>query len=142
MTAFWGNISDKLNRQYLLITGAFLLMLLSYPIFYGLTALGEVFVWIFALSFSLIGSMINGCYVILIAESFPPNCRYSGVGFSYSFGVAIFSGIAPLAFTLLIQLTHILEAPGFYLLGCAALTLLAALSYQRQRAATMAEIIA
>lgn len=127
MTLCWGKLSDVVNRRRILIIGASLLIVLSYPLFYGLTAWGEVFVWIFAFSFSMIGGMINGSYVVLIAESFPANLRYSGFGFSYSLGVALFGGIAPLAFTGLIEALHIAEAPAFYVLGCAVLTLTAIL---------------
>lgn len=98
-------------------------------LFYCLKIVGEPFVWIFIVGISFFGSMINGSYVVLITESFPANLRYSAVGFSYSLGVAVFGGIAPLAFTGLIQFLAAPEAPALYLLGCASLTLCAVLVY-------------
>lgn len=97
------------------------------PAFYGLNHFGESFIWIFTLCFALFGAMINGSYVVLISESFPAHLRYSGVGFSYSLGIALFGGIAPLAFTQLIHTLKLPEAPALYLLICACATLIAIL---------------
>lgn len=76
--------------------------------------------------------MINGSYVVLISESFPAHLRYSGVGFSYSLGIALFGGAAPLAFTQLIQALKLSEAPALYLLICACVTLFAILRSEQQ----------
>ena len=130
MTAFFGRFSDKVNREKLIVLGASLLIIFSYPLFNGLVTFGEPFIWIFTIGFSLFGAMINGSYVVLITESFPAHLRYSGVGFSYSLGVALFGGTAPLAFTGLINYLNFVEAPSLYLSGCALLTLFAALNYQ------------
>ncbi len=125
LTAVFGRVSDRYNRKKLLALGASLLILSSYPLFYGLNHFGESFIWIFTLCFALFGAMINGSYVVLISESFPAHLRYSGVGFSYSLGIALFGGIAPLAFTQLIQTLNLPEAPALYLLFCACMTLIA-----------------
>jgi hypothetical protein len=77
--------------------------------------------------------MVNGCYVILITELFPANLRYSGVGFSYSLGIAIFAGIAPLAFTELIKFFHRADAPALYIIACSVFTLTAALFYKNKK---------
>ncbi|MGQ3890031.1 MFS transporter [Legionella sp. CNM-1927-20] len=127
MTLFFGRISDYINRKKLLIIAATLLIVFSYPLFYGLRLFGEPFLWLFILGLALLSGMINGSYIILITESFPANIRYSAVGFSYSLGIAVFGGIAPLAFTGLIRYFMTPEAPALYILGCAALTLLATL---------------
>lgn len=127
-TAFFGWSSDHVNRKKLLAIGAVLLILFSYPLFFGLTALGKSFIWVFSLGFAICGGLINGSYVVLITELFPPSIRYTGVGLSYSLGIAIFGGIAPLVFTWLIQWLQSAEAPAIYLLGCALLTWLAILA--------------
>ncbi|WP_156812636.1 MFS transporter [Legionella tunisiensis] len=131
MTAFWGWSSDYLNRKKLLVVGASSLIILSYPLFCGLAVWGESFIWLFSLGFATFAGMINGSYVVLITESFPPSIRYSGVGMSYSLGIAIFGGIAPLAFTWLLYSLQITEAPALYLSCCAILTLAALLTRPR-----------
>lgn len=129
-TALFGLLSDHVNRKKLIILGSSLLIVLSYPLFWGLTAFSAAYVWVFVLGISLCAGMINGCYPIFISKSFPAHLRYSCVGLSYSLGVAVFGGIAPLAFTCLIQGLHMVEAPAFYLMACASLTLLATVSTQ------------
>lgn len=133
-TAFFGRISDYVNRKKLSMAGALLLITFSYPLFYGLRLFDTSFIWVFTLGFSVFGGMINGSYVVLITELFPANLRYSAVGFSYSLGVAIFGGIAPLAFTWLIQRLTVPEAPALYLLVCATLTLFARLLFRSEGA--------
>lgn len=129
MIGFWGMASDYIHPKRLILIGTTALMLFIYPLFYGLIHFRGEFIWIFFLSIAVIAGIVNGCYVILITELFPANVRYSGVGFSYSLGVAIFAGIAPLAFTGLIQFLHRADAPALYIVACSALTLTATLFY-------------
>ncbi len=127
MTFFSGRVSDYINRTKLLIISTILLIVFSYPFFYGLRLYGEVFLWPFILGLATLGGLANGSYIILILELFPENIRYSAVGFSYSLGIAVFGGIGPLAFTGLIRYLGTSEAPAFYILVCATVTLLACL---------------
>ena len=133
MIAFWGILSDYINRRLILIVGTTLLMLLIYPLFYGLITFKGDFIWVFFLSIAIIAGMVNGCYVVLITELFPANLRYSGVGFSYSLGVAIFAGTAPLVFTGLIKFFHRADAPALYIIVCSVLTLTAAIFYKNEK---------
>jgi MFS family permease len=126
---FFGQVSDYINRKKLLMTGTLVIASLSYPLFCGLTRFGEWFVWVFIFGFAILGATINGSYVVMITESFPANLRYSGVGLSYSLGVAVFGGLAPLMFTWLIQFFKFAEAPAIYISVCAFLTLIATISY-------------
>ncbi len=126
-TAFFGSMSDTVNRKKLLMAASALLIVLSYPLFYGLRLFGEPFLWVFILSFALLGGVVNGSYMVLITESFPANLRYSAVGFCFSLGIAVFGGLAPLVFTWLIQYVMTSLAPAFYMSTTAALSLLALL---------------
>lgn len=130
MTAFFGKCSEKIARETLLLIGSFSLILFSYPLFYGLNFFNERFIFIFILFFSLFGGMINGSYLVLITTSFPPFLRYSGVGFSYSLGVALFGGVAPLAFSYFIQFFNFNEAPALYMIGASSLTFFSTWSFQ------------
>ncbi|CDZ77747.1 Proline porter II [Legionella massiliensis] len=137
MTLLFGWLSDFLPRKKLLVSGALSLLVFSYSLFEQLTTVGEPFIWFFVLGFALLGGMINASYVVFIVESFPTSLRYSGVGLSYSLGIALFGGIAPLAFTGLLQLLTIKEAPAFYLLGCATLTLAGAFVLSKSSSSTV-----
>lgn len=126
-TAFFGWLSDYINRIKLLALGALLLMICSYVLFVGLSNIGIKFIWIFSLGFAIIGGMVNGSYVVMLAGFFPASIRNSGVAVSYSFGIALFSGIAPIAFTWLLKVFNFNEAPVFYIIACSILTLVAIL---------------
>ncbi len=75
--------------------------------------------------------MTNGSYGVLIAESFPSNTRYSGMGLSYSLGIAIFGGMAPLMFTYFLNVFATPKAPSYYLVFTAALALMGVLLYKQ-----------
>lgn len=139
MTTFFGYLSDHTDRKKVTMVGVVLLMIAAYPLFYGFMIWGEPFVWVLTLSLALIGSAINGSYVTILTESFPANLRYSGVGFSYSLGVAIFGGLAPLLFTWLIAFFATPVAPALYLFCCATLTCIASLLYQYEEKTNLAE---
>lgn len=121
-TGFFGFLSDKFSRERLLKFGAVGLMFCSYPLFYGLHHFGLMFIGVFILTIALFGGLVNGSYVVMISSIFPANLRFSGVGLSYSLGVAIFGGIAPLVFTSLIERFHFLESPALYIIFCAMMT--------------------
>ena len=125
MTALFGWLSDHCNRKKLFLIGIIALMIMSFPLFFGLTIFGESFIWIFILSFAFFGAMINGSYMVILTQLFPARFRYTGVGLSYSFGVAVFSGLAPLLFTYLIHVFNQSTAPAYYIIFCAAFTLFA-----------------
>lgn len=124
MTVFFGWLSDHSGRKKLIISGILIILICSYPLFYGLYRYGVPFIWVFIVVFSIGGGMTNGSYGVLIAESFPSNLRYSGMGLSYSFGIAIFGGMAPLMFTYLLNAFSTPEAPSFYLIFAAATALM------------------
>ena len=132
-TAFFGFLSDKILRTRLILVGVVSLILFSYPLFYGLQYFGLPFVWAFVLIMAVLGGFINGSYVVIIGSLFPGHLRYSGVGLSYSLGVALFGGTAPLAFTWLLQSLSLLEAPALYIIFCAAMTGYAVLQYKKER---------
>lgn len=121
-TALFGYLSDYVVRQKLLRMGALLVMFGSYGLFYALHHLGSSFIWIFIMSIALLGGIVNGSYVVIIGSTFPSALRYSALGLSYSLGVAIFGGIAPLAFTWLMHQYQNPEAPALYIIFCAMIT--------------------
>lgn len=124
-TTVFGYISDYISPYILPRIGAALLIVFSYVLFYELQHLGPAFLWFIVSAISICGAMINSSYVILIRRIFPASLRYSGFGLSYSLGFAIFSGLAPLTFTWLIQHLQLPEAPGIYITLCAIMTLVA-----------------
>lgn len=57
----------------------------------------------------------------VLPKLFPPNRRYSGVGFSYALGTALLGGTTPLIASWTVKITHLLWAPAFFLITLAIL---------------------
>jgi len=71
-----------------------------------------------------LSSLEQGNTLITVVESCPAPVRASGVSFAYNVGMALFGGTAPLCVTLLATKISV-QAPAYYLMAAAAVTLLA-----------------
>jgi MFS transporter, MHS family, proline/betaine transporter len=78
---------------------------------------------LFALA-GLAASLVNGPMSGVAADLFPTRIRFSGVAVSFNLAFSIFSGIAPLAATLLVARTGSPVGPAYFMCFCALLTLL------------------
>lgn len=121
LTAAW--LGDRIPRRWILGTGALALLLLSVPFFstaasHGLGILG-LFAWA-----GVAASLVNGPMSGVVADLFPTRIRFSGVAISFNLAFSIFSGIAPLAATVLVARTGSPLGPAYYMCFCALLTLL------------------
>jgi hypothetical protein len=65
-----------------------------------------------------VSSLFGCCMGATMVELFPTQTRYTGVAIGYNVGQAVLSGTAPLVAMALVKLTHIAEAPAFYLILC------------------------
>jgi MHS family proline/betaine transporter-like MFS transporter len=76
--------------------------------------------------------LFNGTFAYLVADLFPTRIRFTGIALSMNIGMTIFSGLAPLIATSLIQTTGQLAAPGWFLAVAAASGFVASLFVKRQ----------
>jgi MFS transporter, MHS family, proline/betaine transporter len=86
--------------------------------------------WLFA-GAGVAASFINGPMCATAADLFPTRIRFSGVAVSFNLAFSIFSGIAPLVATALVQATGSPASPGWYMSGSALICLIGALLLQR-----------
>ena len=101
----------------LLIIGA------AYPAFHVLAqapSLGMAIGVTTLLSFAL--SMLSAVGMPLLCEQFPSGSRAFGVGTAYNVAVCIFGGFSQLVATWLINASHDLAAPAWYLMACGVLS--------------------
>jgi MHS family proline/betaine transporter-like MFS transporter len=130
-----GHWSDKMPRTRIMSIMAWLFALLAYPAFWLMVeypSLGTAMFAVFVLN--LIKGGYSGVLPSLLAEQFPVDARAVGVAFSYSMSVTTFGGFAPFVATWLIASTGNPLSPSFYLMGTAAISLLALLAIQRRGA--------
>jgi MFS transporter, MHS family, proline/betaine transporter len=76
----------------------------------------------------LLGGMLtlnDGTLPSFLAEMFPTRVRYSGFAVSFNLSNALFGGTAPFMATFLIAATASDLAPAWYLVGAAAISLVA-----------------
>lgn len=124
-TGLFGSISDYINKKKIIIFGCILSVLIGSFLFKYLLAANHFSLLLFCVSITCFAAMANGCYGYAIAELFPSNIRYSGVGIAYNLGFAVFGGLLPLIVTFL---THKVKDPltPFYIFAFFALITLTA----------------
>ena len=122
-----GLLTDRVGRKPVMLTTSVLFVLLTLPAF-ELLSLGGIGFAILAQL--LLGAMLagnDGVLATFLTEMFPTRVRYSSFALSFNLGNAMFGGTAPFIATGLIALTGTNFAPGFYLMGAAAVAFVALL---------------
>src|SRR5690349_19679432 len=117
---FFGNLSDKIGRKRIMLTGMILAVLLDYPI-YGLMASfapksGQLFlfpylgynpVMLSVLVFIQVVfvTMVYGPIAAFLVELFPTRIRYTSMSLPYHIGNGVFGGLVPVIGIALIKRT-------------------------------------
>jgi MHS family proline/betaine transporter-like MFS transporter len=123
--ALFGRIADKngFNRQ--IKVGALWLMISALPAFYAITYY-PCFLSFIGFIFCLILGTGLVCSSIMpyINQSFPANCRFSGVAISITLGAALIAGNTPLVALTLVKWTGTNMAPALWLMAVATASFL------------------
>jgi MFS transporter, MHS family, proline/betaine transporter len=123
-------LGDRIPRRWILGTGGLVMMALSIP-FFTAAANHSVGLFILFAGAGLAASLVNGPMCGVAADLFPTRIRFSGVAISFNLAFSIFSGIAPLAATLLVKLADSPAGPGYYMSFCGLLTFVGSLFLHR-----------
>ncbi|MCJ1901431.1 MULTISPECIES: MFS transporter [Paracoccus] len=122
-----GMLSDRLGRKTALITASVLFMALTVPLFSMLDGASFLTIVLIQIAFGALLTINDGTLPCFLSEIFPTRVRYSGFAFSFNAANALFGGTAPFVATWLISVTGSKLAPAWYLVGAAALALVAML---------------
>ncbi|HSB00642.1 MAG TPA: MFS transporter, partial [Anaerolineales bacterium] len=133
---FFGNLSDKIGRKRIMLTGMILAVLLYYPI-YGLMAsfapkAGQLFLFpyigynpvmlsILVLVQVIFVTMVYGPIAAFLVELFPTKIRYTSMSLPYHIGNGVFGGLVPIIGLSLIKGTGNDFAGLWYPMGIAAI---------------------
>ncbi|MFK3736959.1 MFS transporter [Massilia sp. TN1-12] len=127
---FWlpvmGAVSDRIGRWPVMATCAALTAITAYPALSWLIAnpsFGNMVMIELWLSF-LYGSY-NGATIVALTEIIPVQIRTTGFSLAYSLATALFGGMTPLLSTWLIETTGDKAAPGYWMAGAGAISLVA-----------------
>ena len=121
-----GALSDRIGRWPVMAACSALVALTAYPALSWLIAnpsfanMVLVELW---LSF-LYGSY-NGATIVALTEIIPAQVRTTGFSLAYSLATALFGGLTPLLSTWLIEVSGNKAAPGIWLAGAGAISLVA-----------------
>jgi MFS family permease len=131
-------LSDRVSRKVLTLIGTALLMLLAWPFFTAAQNQSVSLIALFA-GVGVVGSVCAGTVIAVSADLFPTRIRFSGVALSYNLAFTVFSGLAPVMAALL---ARSLGAPtvAYYMIGCAALSFVAALVLHRYDGRILADL--
>ncbi|TQK03127.1 MHS family citrate/tricarballylate:H+ symporter-like MFS transporter [Herbaspirillum sp. SJZ107] len=121
-----GALSDRIGRWPVMAVCAALTVVTAYPALSWLIAnpsFGNMVMVELWLSF-LYGSY-NGATIVALTEIIPVQIRTTGFSLAYSLATALFGGMTPLLSTWLIETTGDKAAPGLWMAGAGAISLLA-----------------
>ncbi|WP_127507877.1 MFS transporter [Actinoplanes solisilvae] len=114
-----GWLSDRVGRRWVMLSGVVLITILALPLLNVLqdesAGLGAKSAAVFAAGFVV--GLIAGPGPAMLAEMFPTNVRYTGLGLAYSLSNAVFSGSAGLIITSLIKSTGNIDVPAYYVMA-------------------------
>jgi MFS family permease len=132
-------LSDRVSRKALALTGTTLLIVLSWPFFSAAQNHSVSLIALFALV-GIVGSICAGTVIAVAADLFPTRIRFSGVALSFNLAFTFFSGLAPVVAALLARNTGVAATAAYYMIGCAALSFLAALVMHRYDGRILADL--
>ncbi|MFO3428791.1 MFS transporter [Legionella pneumophila serogroup 10] len=111
-----GKLSDKLNREKIVIFASIGFLVLSQPFFY---ALSHHDIYNLLLSQALIAIPAGAYYAtvpVMLSEMFPIKLRCTVLSAIYSTAASLSAGLAPLLSFILVRKTHIASSPSILIL--------------------------
>jgi MHS family proline/betaine transporter-like MFS transporter len=127
MIFLMGMLSDRFGRKRTLIAASVLFIALTVPLFALLDGAAFWQIVLIQIAFGALLTINDGTLPCFLSEIFPTKVRFSGFAFSFNTANAIFGGTAPFVATWLIGATGSKLAPAYYLMGAAAVALVAML---------------
>lgn len=128
-----GILGDYYGRKNMLILTCTAMILLAYPFFYLLNTQNYFLILLALSTATLLSALDQGCNLAAFVENCPIDVRYSGLGFAYNMGNALFGGTTPLVISLLISHASTM-APAYYLIACGCISLLAIFTLLQRKA--------
>ncbi len=118
----FAHLSDLFGRKKIMMAGAALTVLFSYPLFTFLSTIGDTSsaftsAYIALALFAIATALYQGPLAATLAELLATKYRYTSLVIGYNFSAAIFGGTTPFFATYLIQVTGFSQAPAFLLMG-------------------------
>ena len=115
---FFGHLSDKFGRKFILFISLIGFVVFSYPIFFLMFQKSFWAILVAMLLFSILEGLFQGTIPAIMTEAFPAKVRYTGLSVSYNIALALFGGTTPLVSVWLIKISGgNVWMPIYYLIG-------------------------
>lgn len=135
---FFGWLSDRIGRKWIMLTGMLLAILTYIPIYGAMVSaagfdpahaelgspnpnVGLLIALVFVQVFYV--TMVYGPIAAFLVELFPTRIRYTSMSLPYHIGNGVFGGLVPLIGTWAVETTGNIYAGLYYPMGVAALTM-------------------
>ncbi|CAN7557535.1 MFS transporter [Trinickia sp. LjRoot230] len=129
VTPFAGHLSDRIGRRTQMTCVALLFLASAYPGFAWATSRSSALpLFVLIAWLALLKSIYFGALPALMAEIFPAATRATGMSIGYNIGVTVFGGFTPAIVTWMLSATGDKNAPSFWLIVTAMISL-SALAY-------------
>ncbi len=128
-----GALSDRFGKIKILVISTSLIFILSTPVLYLMSTNNSAYQLLALAALGIFAGLVSGTAYIFVISLFTPEQRYSGVGFSYNLGIAVFGGTSPMIARWLVETTGKLYSPAFYLMFTSGLFLLIIYFYLRNK---------
>lgn len=115
-----GMIVDKIGKVTVMRIAVVSVVLFATPVLIGMASEFYIIRMCSITMLSLLAASMSGSAYIFVISLFKPEERFSGVAFSYNFGIAVFGGTSPLISRWLVDATGLYFSPAFYVMGTSA----------------------
>lgn len=112
-----GRLSDRFGRRPFVLTAAFGLTVLAYPVFLLLNTGNYAAILAGLLILAVLVAITAVMDVVLLVEVFPASIRSTGAAVGHNVALALLAGPGPFIAVALIQATHNPNIPAVYLAG-------------------------
>ena len=122
---FFGHLSDKLGRKFILFISLIGFVVFSYPLFLLMFEKTFWAILVAMLIFSILEGLFQGVIPAIMTEAFPAKVRYTGLSVSYNIALALFGGTTPLVSVWLIKISggNVLM-PVYYLIASCVIAII------------------
>jgi MHS family proline/betaine transporter-like MFS transporter len=128
MTLAFGHLSDLVGRKPVMMIGCVGLFALSVPALILIQTASLVPVFFGMLMLGTLLSCFTGAMPSALPALFPTPIRYGALAIGFNVSVSLFGGTTPLVAAWLVNTTHDLMMPAYYLMGAAAIGLFTVLA--------------
>jgi MHS family proline/betaine transporter-like MFS transporter len=132
-TVFFGYLSNKYNKRYIIILGSLGILLSIYSFIFSLKMGDQSSILLLSLLMGALIGMTEGTLNPLTAESFPTNIRATSVAFCWNFTSVAFGGSAPIIVMWLMKhFDNNVYIVAYYLMIACIITILVTLTMARK----------